>query len=44
MIDTPKTTTWGELETKEVTIENEELLLRNTFLNSKNAPQADFSR
>ena len=30
----PKTTNWHELEAQTVTIEDEELLLRNTYVNA----------
>lgn len=40
----PKTSTWHELESKEISIDDEELLLRNTYCNSQNNPIADFSK
>lgn len=40
----PKTTRWTELSDNSTTpIENEELILRNTYLNSQMAPLADLS-
>jgi hypothetical protein len=40
----PKTSKWTELSDNTFHLENEELILRNTFLNSQQAPLADLSR
>ena len=40
----PKTSKWTELSDNSFHLENEELILRNTFLNSQQAPLADLSR
>lgn len=40
----PRTANWNELMSEKYTIENEELLLRNTFLNAQIGPFADFSK
>lgn len=40
----PKTSKWTELSENSFHLENEELILRNTFLNSQQAPLADLSK
>lgn len=39
----PKTQRWTELSDNNIHIENEELILRNTYLNSQMAPLVDLS-
>lgn len=39
----PKTQDWNEISEKSFYMENEELLLRNTFLNSKMGPLAEYN-
>jgi hypothetical protein len=38
----PRTSKWSEIGNENFTIDNEELLLRNTFLNAQMGPLADF--
>ena len=40
----PKTSKWTELSDNAFHLENDELILRNTFLNSQMAPVADLSK
>ena len=40
----PKTSMWNEVFSKDNKFENEELLLRNTFLNAQMGPLANFWR
>jgi len=39
----PKTQRWTELSDNNIHLENEELILRNTYLNSQMAPLVDLS-
>jgi len=39
----PKTQRWTELSDNQIQLENEELIVRNTYLNSQMAPIADLS-
>lgn len=39
----PKTQRWTELSDNNIQIENEELIVRNTYLNSQMAPLADLN-
>jgi len=40
----PRTSKWTELSDNTFHLENDELILRNTFLNSQQAPLADLSK
>ena len=40
----PKTQRWTEIYDPSETIKNEELILRNTYLNSQQGPWAEFSK
>ena len=40
----PKTTRWTELSDTAFHLENEELIIRNTYLNSQMAPLCDLSQ
>jgi hypothetical protein len=40
----PRTQRWTEISDLNEPIKNEELILRNTYLNSQQGPWADYSR